>query len=661
MAEVPVARPRASRPTPGPVAALALPLAVLLAVLLHAPAALAHGGQYAGPGGRRAPGDPTPPPPPAPRNGPAPTTPGSGQPSSQGALPDTWWGTWWQLNRWLHLPPKGAAVRARGPVTGAAPAEPAARLDTDAALRRLLVGQQIRPYLLTLLAPTARDETDLRAAAALALAKVDATPETLELLLRLATDPKEELVVRESATLAVGLLRRSDPAARLDAVSVELARMTLVDVATGAEDDLRVRCFACLSLGLLADQPYAGEVNRDGRLVVQALRQVLELRARTADLPVAALVGLSLQPPAGVPEDLREHLRAAVLKGLAFGRKPSDLERAHAVTALARLGAGRWPELLLRLLGDRRLPAPLARAARLALGEHAGHLDAERRAEAVAALLKAEGSASDNLSVGLGRVAAARLLAADLAAGSDALLGRGGPAERLLAGPDTGSYEQRGFHALALGLAVQGTGPGGPGAEFRAAARRRLRLGLADGRDPDTRSAFAAGLALARDPEAGPQLLALVRDRNEVPQLRAQAALALGPAGVPEAEAVPALEALLLEDRVVAPRGAAALGLTFYRGAGVTDLLGEQLRQAATQADTIQLSVALGQTHDPRANFPLLCVARDAARRSEVRALAVAALGILADPEPRPSLLRLSAEANYVGRTDALSEAFSIL
>ena len=40
---------------------------------------------------------------------------------------------------------------------------------------------------------------------------------------------------------------------------------------------------------------------------------------------------------------------------------------------------------------------------------------------------------------------------------------------------------------------------------------------------------------------------------------------------------------------------------------------------------------------------------------------AVVALGLLADPEPRPSLLRLTFQANYPARTDALHEAYSIL
>ena len=41
--------------------------------------------------------------------------------------------------------------------------------------------------------------------------------------------------------------------------------------------------------------------------------------------------------------------------------------------------------------------------------------------------------------------------------------------------------------------------------------------------------------------------------------------------------------------------------------------------------------------------------------------MAIGALGVLADPEERPSLLRLSRGAPYPVRTAALEEAFSIL
>ena len=43
------------------------------------------------------------------------------------------------------------------------------------------------------------------------------------------------------------------------------------------------------------------------------------------------------------------------------------------------------------------------------------------------------------------------------------------------------------------------------------------------------------------------------------------------------------------------------------------------------------------------------------------RALAVVALGLVLDPEPRPSLQRVAVGANYPSRTPSLHELLSIL
>ena len=58
---------------------------------------------------------------------------------------------------------------------------------------------------------------------------------------------------------------------------------------------------------------------------------------------------------------------------------------------------------------------------------------------------------------------------------------------------------------------------------------------------------------------------------------------------------------------------------------------------------------------------PLLAVAGDGDRPELVRAMAIVALGVLADPEARPSLQRLRRGAAYPVRTTALEEAFTIL
>ncbi|MDF1703075.1 MAG: HEAT repeat domain-containing protein, partial [Planctomycetota bacterium] len=69
----------------------------------------------------------------------------------------------------------------------------------------------------------------------------------------------------------------------------------------------------------------------------------------------------------------------------------------------------------------------------------------------------------------------------------------------------------------------------------------------------------------------------------------------------------------------------------------------------------------LGQLDDPKALPAVLEVARKHENNFEMRALALAILGLLGDPEATPSLFRLTLDANYIARTDALHEAFTLL
>jgi HEAT repeat protein len=71
--------------------------------------------------------------------------------------------------------------------------------------------------------------------------------------------------------------------------------------------------------------------------------------------------------------------------------------------------------------------------------------------------------------------------------------------------------------------------------------------------------------------------------------------------------------------------------------------------------------VALGRLADPASLPAVVDVARARKANPEMRALAIAVLGLLGDPEQVPSLFRLTTDANYIARTDALQEAFSLL
>ena len=69
---------------------------------------------------------------------------------------------------------------------------------------------------------------------------------------------------------------------------------------------------------------------------------------------------------------------------------------------------------------------------------------------------------------------------------------------------------------------------------------------------------------------------------------------------------------------------------------------------------------ALGRLGDPDATDTLLALAGDPVEGLEVRIMAVVALGLLYDPEPRPSRVRVTQHANYPARTPALGQLFNI-
>ena len=642
-----------------PVSALALLLALALGLL--AEPAWAHGGRFQGPGGRAPPGDPTTPQPGAPsRNKPV-TTPGSGIPSTGGSLPDVYWGTWWALNRWAYLPERGEALRKRRIATGEGGEAPAEILTRER--RRLLARQAIKPYLLELLDPAAKQRDTVTSAAMLALAKIDSGDATVELLLRVAESEKATPLERESATLAVGLLRRTDAKLRVDTLTLDLTRTRLAALTRGKDVPIRARCFACFSLGLLADQGYASPFARDGRLVVRELLALLEAKHKGPDLAVATMTALGMQPRAGIPSRLYEDLKRAVTGTRVYRRPWSHLERAHALSTYVRLRGPGWVTFALRCLADRRLPDPVQRAARLALGGNATELTPDERVEAAKALIASESKAPDHFSQGLGTIALARVLNADLRADSTAVMDQT-QAETLLQQRALKSFvTMRGFHALALALSARDVGSHVESIRaYVGQARKTLLAGFDKPRgDNDLRGAYVVGLGIVRAQEARDRLVAVLAERNAGPALRARAAIALAQIGALDSGVLAGLRGVMADSRPLAPRSAAALALSLLTGVPESGTLIRQLRESDSQREQFQAASALGQLDDPKALPAILEVARSYDNVFEMRALAVAILGLLGDPEETPSLFRLTLDANYIARTDALNEAFTLL
>lgn len=660
--------------------ALLLPL---IALAWAAPPAAAHGGQFippippiGPPPAPKIPGLPPPSTPTLPTSPTAPATPvpltGPTTPTGPGAVlrnrkartaraasnTDDAWQTWWNLNR-LHYLPGRDDVWRRLTVT------PRGGEDDGAhAKRRTATAQaHVVPYLLSLLDAKARTRDDVKASALLALGKVSQDPGVTKVMLLRVTDGREAQIVRESAALACGLLRRSDPAIQFEGTVLDDLREELIRVADEDSVPVRVRTFCVLSLGLLGDQPFGSPYTKDGRLVTRALWQRLDRPWRQRDLPIGILTALGMQSPAGVPDAIREGLRRMVLGKSVQGRRWDSVERGHALTAALRLGGPPAQTLLLRVLRAPREHRDVRRAAYLALGIMADRLDGEQRAEVAKAMDQANKRDRDPLSRGLAHLAQGHLLGADLRAQETRVIGTTSAGRVLLAAARSGAVTTRGYAALGLALACrQVESESREVKAFVSDAHAVLMRGLAKERgDPSIRSAFAVAAGLAHLEDATDTLRALVEDRKENAELRGHAAVALGQIGPSTLELQRALQLALADRRNIELRRQAAFGLAFLGGRQATTQLLRQLETGATERLLAQVVVALGRLGDLAAVHPLQQFAKDPAHAELSRSLAVVALGLLVDPEARPSLHRLTWSGFYPARTESLHEAYTIL
>lgn len=566
------------------------------------------------------------------------------------------WPVWWRIVGGAWLPPRQWGM-AGAAVTPAGNAPDVGREQLEAQ-QAALARQAVVP-LLERLASTAGALEDVRGSALLALARISTAPSARACVVQAVRDAGAPSLVRESAALALGLFRRSDPAARLPALEVERLREVALTVADDDGAPMRTRCFAAFSLGLLGDQPFLEAGEQGASAWVRTLWSRMAMPRASRELPVALLLALSHQPPQSLLEPVRDGLRSILVGRQAFGREWSALERAHALACLARLAPGPAQADLLRALQRRGQSEEVVRAAALVAPALAAALEPGPRAGLFSGLAGALEGQADPWTRGLLRLAMGRVLGEDLDAPGSLLLVSSG-LEQVLGGVDRARGIERGYAVLAVGLA--GRGRAAPEAWGRR-ARARLRAGLEQGsEDPAVRAAHALALGLLPAAEAVAPLVGVVGDRDAPALLRGHGALALALLQPTAPEAVQAVVLALGVRHEAGLRAHAAEALATLRAREALPLL---LREAADDLASehvrAQAAAALGRLGDLGAVPGLAQLAADEDRSEPVRALAVVALGLLLDPEPRPSLLRITRDLPYSARTDALAELVTIL
>ena len=698
--------------------------AVAAGFALFAPSAWAHGGQYRGPGGAvppglREPSDPTPPPPPPPTTQPPPTTTGDpgtppppvttpnvpppttgpttpldGGPGTGRKSPTSFdqWVFWWNNNNDDILHIKESIYRLGGTGGGGL-----TEFDKDSSNRTNAtratekeVKETLIPGLLWAMDHSNKQHPDTESAAYIALAKVSDDPEHIKMLkngvYETATGHENKVVdqiVRESAALSLGLLRRKDANRQFDAKELDAVRDFLFTAFDDESLATRTRCFAALSIGLLGDQPttratlpttggggilYAPEATT-GAPTSERLWELIHRKYSNEDLLVCSMVALSLQDPRTIKLDWLDELSNTALKGKLGKENASDTVASYAALAVGRVGTKDFYLPMAQAMTVRQTGLNTKRSAAIALGQLGRRVDGDDRKELATKLVKAYEEAKDDSTKNFAIISMAYVLQADIEAKRTDVLGAKGPkiSEVLLAIAKDGRYSQRPYGALALGLVGRSIteAPTIPEyATIREEAIKVLRDGLEEKKlDKRGRAAFAIALGILKDDysKTRARLLEYVSDKSEDKELRGYSAVALGLIGSGSKDVENAITDAMRERTSEELRTQTAIALGLLQSKKAVEILLEEFGTADNQTIAGQAVIALAKIGDHRAIATLVKYMKDGAKPDLTKALCCAGLGLIGDLELIPSLSRISKDINYRATTDAINEVLSIL
>ncbi len=575
------------------------------------------------------------------------------------------WTTWWYFNRWSFLPSRNASLerhlnRSR-PITREGPGP----LTSWSERRESLAREQVTPALLRLLhEKMSAPDQPMKGAGALALARISNTPVAVEAVLRVAEDPAMAEKARGAAVTAAGLFRRSDPKRQMSGAQLDTLRKRLLDLSERPDASLSVRCLAVMSVGMLGDQPY-GDAFPAGLLVSRTLARRLTTGDPGTEMTVAVLTAIGLQPEQGIAEDVCKQLREVVIGRRVDGRRWNGWERSHALSTLMRFKRPSSRNLLLHVLSTKRgIQTPVRRAAFIALGACADDFTPAERLQAMKAWDAGRRLARDPLTAGLASIALGRLVAADVRADGGRVVAAGHADDVLLQAVRRAPTTTRGFAVLGLALAAREVGKSTDRdyRRFNEQSRAVVLKGLTKSRgDGSARGAYVVAAGLLGMREALPLLESVLRDGNESRELRGFAAVACGQIGEPSTGTIDALRSALRNHHSGSLRQEAALALAYLQGTKEAEALRRQMSHGRRHHTHIlgHIAMALGQMGDLDSIGILTEIMADEKARHGARGASAVALGLICDPEEKPSLSRLWQDVNYPARTVALHEALN--
>jgi len=617
----------------------------------------AQGGTYSGPGGASGLGDTVPPSTPTPSGGgtstggttPDPSGASPGQPTaptagvglSEGSIQQldlSHWTFWWYFNRDRLLNMRTRSLRTRW-VQGVPIQNPAA-LSAD------VIETSVLPLLVELAG--ARQDAPTRASALIALAR-DMQPGDLltDAVLRAAWDAPDALV-RECATLALGITGRP---AGLEKLAKRLLEGPEQDLSPKVRD--RTRAFAAYGLGVLCSKAERPEIASWATLV---LTSVLERESESLDLRVACALALghvNLPWKPGAAPSSTGSRNGLVLRLLELEKSAeTPLLQAHLLTSCARLVTPLIPSDLLATLAKtmeaRTLPGQspiVAQSATTALGLIGERVDEDHAGSLVTILARLATQGGQAPVRQLAWIALAELRSGPFAARIDRILEQ----QLTKAGPQDQPW-------ICLATGMLGFRLEQVGRELPAPLLLSLRAHLGSDQSPDAQDAAILALGLARDQGAIEGLSRLLEDASSK-RARALAALALGlighqPAVGAIAKLLPTLEAdqLSLEN--------AAMGLALLDRTLASKLLTQALQDAPSPNSASFIAAAMGRSGD-RSSLAALQETLESRRVSSwARTYAAVAIGILAERDTLPWRSILAWRSPYQARTESLYDGY---
>jgi hypothetical protein len=585
----------------------------------------------------------------------------SGLPSTFGAggASTAAWEWWWRMHGESLLPP----LRSR---TG-----------LDDGLEVLELDRAARELALPALLEAVRDakSSEVLASGMIALATLGSLAtsrsEVRELIEPRLADPHRQ--VAETAAVALGLLG--------DRAAFDVLRAAMLGDAEGLRArgiavgnvPERMRAFAAYGLGLLGDR---GVSHVERSLLVAALAACVDQDAAPearAELATACIVALSMvplpmdarrsEPSVGRPERV-DSLDAQILWLVhrLGDRSVPYPARAQVPTAIARLAAATPERHWLRSLAIRECAARIAERADepyevrvgcvLALGllgDAGGDTDS---AAARRALTQTVLGRSDPTLVGLALISLGRASSRPGAGESpwQALLEESGPRQVLSEIVRDGRSVDRPMAAIGLALLERGAAErGGPAS---AQSLEDLREAFEDSRSPESLSALAVALGLARNSSAAPAIRAEI-SRTSEPAARGYLALSLGILG--DSSSIPTLEKLLRRARFHPGLvDSASRGLALLEAPNLEPLLADQLSEAGSRTSKSVIARALANVGG-KGSIPALLAEIGRERLPDAaRASAIAALGRICEPRERPWISDVSRSVNYIGAAATL-------